>query len=52
MIGDAALFTDFGLSVDRLGTWPERLEQRGQHVLFVAVDGRTAGFLGVTDVSV
>jgi Cu+-exporting ATPase len=49
VVGDAALFTSLGLSLTRLGDWPQRLEQRGQHVLFVAVDGRTAGFLGVID---
>jgi Cu+-exporting ATPase len=50
VIGDATLFANLGLSVDRLGGWPERLQQRGQQVLFVAIDGHTAGFLGVIDV--
>jgi Cu+-exporting ATPase len=49
VVGDATLFTDLGLSIDRFGNWPERLRQRGQHVLFVAVDGHTAGFLGVAE---
>ena len=49
VVGDAVLFANLGLSVDQLGAWPARLEQRGQHVLFVAVDGRTAGFLGVIE---
>jgi Cu+-exporting ATPase len=49
VVGDATLFSHLGLSVDRLGTWPERMQHRGQHVLFVAVDGHTAGFLGVVD---
>jgi Cu+-exporting ATPase len=49
VVGDAALFADLGLSVEILGDWPDRLRQHGQHVLFVAVDGRTAGFLGVTE---
>jgi P-type Cu+ transporter len=52
VVGNAALFTDLGLAVDCLGDWPERLGRQGQHVLFVAVDGRTAGFLGVTDAGV
>ena len=47
VVGNPALFSDLGLSVECLGSWPERLQQRGQHVLFVAVDGRTAGFLGI-----
>jgi Cu+-exporting ATPase len=49
VVGNAALFTNLGLSVERLGDWPERLRQRGQQVLFVAVDGQTAGFLGLID---
>jgi FtsP/CotA-like multicopper oxidase with cupredoxin domain len=49
VLGNATMFTDLGLSIDRLGNWSERLRQHGQHVLFVAVDGRTAGFLGVID---
>jgi cation transport ATPase len=47
VVGNVALFTSLGLSVARLGDWPERLQQRGQHVLFVAVDGQTVGFLGL-----
>ena len=49
VVGNAALFESLGLALTRFGNWPERLQQRGQHVLFVAVDGRTAGFLGVID---
>jgi Cu+-exporting ATPase len=49
VLGNAALFSDLGLSIDNLGDWPERLRQRGEQVLFIAVDGRTAGFLGVVD---
>ena len=49
VVGDAALFTALGLSVERLGDWPERLRQRGEQVVFVAVDGRTAGLFGVAD---
>ena len=48
-LGDAAFFRDLGLSIDNLGDWPERLRQRGEQVLFVAIDGRTAGFLGLAD---
>ena len=48
-LGDAAFFRHLGLSIENLGDWPERLRQRGEQVLFVAVDGRTAGFLGVAD---
>ena len=47
VVGDAALFSQLAISIASLGDWPERLRQRGEEVLFVAVDGRTAGFLGV-----
>jgi P-type Cu+ transporter len=49
VVGNAALFTNLGLSLERFGDWPERLQQRGQQVLFVAVDGKAVGFLGVAD---
>ena len=49
VLGNSALFTALGLSIDRLGDWPERLRQHGQHVLFVAIDGLTAGFIGIVE---
>jgi Cu+-exporting ATPase len=49
VLGNAALFANLGLAIESLGDWPERLRQHGQHVLFVAVDGRTAGLFGVVD---
>jgi Cu+-exporting ATPase len=49
VLGNAAFFGNLGLSVEHLGDGPERLRQQGQHVLFVAVEGRTVGFLGVAD---
>lgn len=49
VVGNAALFSDLQLSTESLGDGPERLRQHGQYVLFVAVDGRTAGFFGVVD---
>lgn len=49
VIGTAALFTNLGLSVAAFGDWPQRLQQQSQQVLFVAVDGRAAGFIGVID---
>ena len=52
VVGDAARFTELGLSIDRLGDWPDRLRQQGQRVVFVAVDGLTAGLLGVIDAAV
>jgi hypothetical protein len=47
VVGDALRFAELGLSIEGLGDWPDRLRQRGQHVVFVAVDGQTAGLLGV-----
>ena len=52
VVGDAALFRNLRLSVIRFGDSPERLQQRGQQVLFVAVDGEAVGFLGVIDSAV
>jgi cation transport ATPase len=49
VVGDAERFAELGLSIDALGNWPDRLTQRGQRVVFVAVDGKTAGLLGVVD---
>ena len=49
VLGNARLFRDLRLSVDDLGDWPERLQRRGEQVLFVAIDGRTAGFVGVAE---
>jgi FtsP/CotA-like multicopper oxidase with cupredoxin domain len=49
VLGDSTLFAERGLSLDGLGDGPERMRRRGQLVLFVAVDGQTAGFLGVAD---
>ena len=49
VLGNAVLFGELGLSLDRLGGWPERMRRQGQQVLFVALDGRTVGILGVAD---
>ena len=47
VLGTPALFGDLGIAIDCLGDWPQRLQRRGEHVLYVAVDGRTAGLFGV-----
>jgi cation transport ATPase len=52
VVGDAQRFAELGLSIERLGDWPDRLRQRGQRVVFVAVDGQAAGLLGVIDAAV
>ena len=52
VIGDEQRFAELGLSVERLADWPDRLRQRGQRVVFVAVNGQTVGLLGVVDAAV
>ena len=52
VVGDEARLAELGVSTERLGDWPERLRQRGQRVVFVAVDGHIAGLLGVVDAGV
>ena len=47
VLGNAAFFAELGLPLDSVGDWPERFRQHGEQVLFVSVDGRTAGFLGL-----
>ena len=49
VVGDAQKFAELGLSVEPLGDWPNRLRQQGQRVVFIAIDGRTAGLVGVVD---
>ena len=46
-LGNAAFFAGLGLSISHLCDWPERMRQHGQQVLFIAIDGRTVGFLGI-----
>jgi Cu+-exporting ATPase len=48
-LGNRALFERAGLSVDRLVTRSEALQNEGQTVMLVGVDGRLAGLLGVAD---
>ena len=47
LVGNAALFNELDVSLDCLGDGPERLRRRGEHVMFVSVDGQVAGFFGV-----
>jgi P-type Cu+ transporter len=49
MLGNRALFTEFGMELGALGQRAETLRQEGQTVMFVAVDGQPAGLLGVAD---
>jgi cation transport ATPase len=49
VLGNSELFADLGINTGQLGDWAERLQQQGQRVMFLAVDGQTAGLLGVAD---
>src|SRR5581483_8343986 len=48
-IGNAGLLEEAGASSEDLAGRAEELRRDGQTVVFVAIDGRTAGLLGVAD---
>jgi Cu+-exporting ATPase len=48
-IGNARVFEDLGIHLQKLGSRADALGQEGQTVIFVAIDGRAAGLLGVAD---
>ena len=48
-IGNAALMSDLGASLDALKEKAEALQAEGQTVMYVASDGRLAGFVAVSD---
>ncbi len=48
-VGNARLLQDAGVSTEELAAKAEELRATGQTVMFVAIDGRLAGLLGVTD---
>ena len=47
--GNEKFFHQSGMSVDALRGSAEELRRNGQTVIFVAVDGRPAGLIGVAD---
>jgi heavy metal translocating P-type ATPase len=49
LIGNAALLADAKVDAGRLAGRAESLQAEGQTVMFVAVDGRAAGLVGVAD---
>jgi len=49
VLGRAALLAEHGINLEPLATEAERLQGEGQTVMFMAVDGRPAGILGVAD---
>jgi len=48
-LGNRRLMEDFGVDVAALGGAADALRREGQTVMFVAVDGRIAGLVGVAD---
>jgi Cu+-exporting ATPase len=48
-VGNAVLMQELGVDLDALAGRADGLRQAGQTVMFVAVDGRPAGLLGVAD---
>lgn len=48
-LGTSQLMNDLGVSIDSVTETAEKLRQQGQTVMFMAVDGRQAGLLGVAD---
>ncbi len=48
-IGNAALMSDLGASLESLQGKAEALQAEGQTVMYVASDGRCAGFVAVSD---
>ncbi|HSD41321.1 MAG TPA: copper-translocating P-type ATPase [Burkholderiales bacterium] len=49
LIGNAALLADESIDAGRLAERAQALQAEGQTVMFVAVDGRAAGLVGVAD---
>ncbi len=49
VLGNRALMSDLGIELGELEKQAEDLRLEGQGVMFVAVDGRAAGLLGVAD---
>ena len=49
LLGNAALLTDAGIDADPLALRADALRAEGQTVMFVALDGKLAGLLGVAD---
>jgi len=48
-LGNLAMMQDVGAEIDAVGKAAEDLRAEGQTVMFVAIDGRIAGLLGVAD---
>jgi P-type Cu+ transporter len=48
-VGSERLFEDQGVALGKLASQSEALRRDGQTVVFVAIDGRAAGLLGIAD---
>ncbi|MHB1046964.1 MAG: heavy metal translocating P-type ATPase [Thermoanaerobaculia bacterium] len=48
-LGNKALMADLGIDLGELSDGAEKLRQEGETAMFVAVDGKAAGILGVAD---
>ena len=48
-LGNAALFRELGIDLGDLAGEAEEMRREGQTVVFVAVDGRAAGWIAVAD---
>jgi Cu+-exporting ATPase len=48
-LGNSALLEELGVGADGLGTRAEEQRREGQTVMFVVLDGKAAGVLGVAD---
>jgi Cu+-exporting ATPase len=49
VVGNAALLRELQIDVSALAERPEELRRDGQTAIFVAIDGRVAGLLGIAD---
>jgi Cu+-exporting ATPase len=49
VVGNAALLSELQIDVSALAERPEELRRDGQTAIFVAIDGRVAGLLGIAD---
>ncbi|HXI40819.1 MAG TPA: heavy metal translocating P-type ATPase, partial [Bryobacteraceae bacterium] len=49
VVGNAGLLHEMQIDVSALGDWPETVRRDGQTAIFVAIDGRAAGVLGIAD---
>lgn len=49
ILGNSMLFQEAGISIQELAGEAQSIREKGQTIMFVAVDGKLAGLLGVSD---